>query len=132
MSVALEHEAKRRSKKRKAAAEAEEAAEEEAEDDNGVEDDNIYSLDELTKIKSVEEEAKKAAGPSVDQQELIKAKAEEDNKALLDAYWQFVKANPQDFTGWTYLLQVQTFYPQNGICNQKYYFWPKNDSTKWS
>jgi pre-mRNA-processing factor 39 len=59
----------------------------------------------LTKIKSVEEEAKKAAGPSVDQQELIKAKAEEDNKALLDAYWHFVKHNPQDFTGWTYLLQ---------------------------
>ena len=109
MSVALEHEAKRRSKKRKAAAEAEEAAEEEAEDDTGVEDDNIYSLDELTKIKSVEEEAKKAAGPSVDQQELIKAKAEEDNKALLDAYWHFVKHNPQDFTGWTYLLQVKTF-----------------------
>ena len=68
----------------------------------------LYSLDELTKIKSVEEEAKKAAGPSVDQQELIKAKAEEDNKALLDAYWHFVKHNPQDFTGWTYLLQVKT------------------------
>ena len=108
--MALEHEAKRRSKKRKAAAEAEEAAEEEAEDDTGVEDDNIYSLDELTKIKSVEEEAKKAAGPSVDQQELIKAKAEEDNKALLDAYWHFVKHNPQDFTGWTYLLQVKTLF----------------------
>ena len=24
------------------------------------------------------------------------------------------------------------FYPQNGICIQKYNFWPKNDGEKWS
>ena len=24
------------------------------------------------------------------------------------------------------------FYPQNGICNQKYNFWSKNDGEKWS
>ena len=23
-------------------------------------------------------------------------------------------------------------YPQNGICKQKYNFWPKNDDEKWS
>ena len=41
----------------------------------------------------------------MDQEELIKAKAEEENKALTEAYWEFVKSNPQDFNGWTYLLQ---------------------------
>ena len=24
------------------------------------------------------------------------------------------------------------FYPQNGICIQKYSFWPENDGEKWS
>ena len=42
---------------------------------------------------------------TADQEELIKAKAEEENKALTEAYWEFVKSNPQDFNGWTYLLQ---------------------------
>jgi hypothetical protein len=27
---------------------------------------------------------------------------------------------------------MHRFYPQNGICNQKYNFWPKNDGEKWS
>ena len=27
---------------------------------------------------------------------------------------------------------VHRFYPQNGICIQKYNFWPKNDGEKWS
>ena len=44
-------------------------------------------------------------GPNPDREELLKAKAQEDAKALLQAYWQFVKDNPQDFQGWTYLLQ---------------------------
>ena len=26
---------------------------------------------------------------------------------------------------------IHRFYPQNGICNQKYHFWPKNDGEKW-
>ena len=41
----------------------------------------------------------------MDQEALIKAKAQEDAKSLLEAYWQFVQTNPQDFNGWTYLLQ---------------------------
>ena len=55
LSVALEHEAKRRKKK--------ENVEEVVEEDDIVEDNNIYSLDELTKIRSVEEE-EKSVGPS--------------------------------------------------------------------
>ena len=27
---------------------------------------------------------------------------------------------------------IHRVYPQNGICFQKYYFWPKNDGGKWS
>ena len=27
---------------------------------------------------------------------------------------------------------IHRFYPQNGICVQKYNFWPKNDGEKWS
>ena len=27
---------------------------------------------------------------------------------------------------------LNLFYPQNGICNQKYNFWPKNYGEKWS
>ena len=27
---------------------------------------------------------------------------------------------------------LKRFYPQNGICIQKYHFWPKNDGEKWS
>ena len=27
---------------------------------------------------------------------------------------------------------IHRFYPQNGICIQKYNFWPKNDGEKWS
>ena len=55
LSVALEHEAKRRKKKKN--------VEEVVEEDDIVEDNNIYSLDELTKIRSVEEE-EKSVGPS--------------------------------------------------------------------
>ena len=37
-------------------------------------------------------------------------------------------------THWNVLLDlfIHRFYPQNGICIQKYNFWPKNDGEKWS
>ena len=65
LSVALEHESKRRSKKRKKEDIAEDLDAEEDDSNDAVEDNNIYSLDELTKIKSVEQEEKAGkAGPS--------------------------------------------------------------------
>ena len=30
------------------------------------------------------------------------------------------------------MAYFQACYPQNGICIQKYNFWPKNDGEKWS
>ena len=30
------------------------------------------------------------------------------------------------------MLFNHIFYPQSGICVQKYIFWPKNDGEKWS
>ena len=27
-------------------------------------------------------------------------------RQVLDAYWEFVRENPQDFNGWAYLIQV--------------------------
>ena len=60
--------------------------------------------DEITRMKSKDEENLQQ-GPAVDKDELIKLKATQDAKNLLEAYWQFVKDNPHDFQGWTYLLQ---------------------------
>ena len=31
-----------------------------------------------------------------------------------------------------YELFVHDFHGQNGICNQRYHFWPKNDCKEWS
>ena len=95
LSVALEHEEKRRKKKKK------EVIEEDLEVDNAG-DDFIYSLDEMTRIKNQDQVVQ---GPDVNQDEIIKAKAEQEAKSLLEAYWKFVKDNDKDFNGWTYLLQ---------------------------
>ena len=51
------------------------------------------------------QEDKNLQGPAVDHQELIKQKAAEEGKKLLEAYWKFVDDNQHDFNGWTYLLQ---------------------------
>ena len=96
LSVALEHEEKRRKKKSK-----KEDFEEEEVDNAG--NDIIYSLDEMTRIKNQDDQV--VQGPDVNQDEIIKAKAEQEAKSLLDAYWKFVNDNDKDFNGWTYLLQ---------------------------
>ena len=64
---------------------------------------SISILDEITHMKSQED--KNLQGPAVDHQELIKQKAAEEGKKLLEAYWKFVDDNQHDFNGWTYLLQ---------------------------
>ena len=100
LSVALEMEEKRRKKKKKKDSDPDKDAE------NDVDDENIiYSLDEITRMKSLDNNSNQEQGPSINQEELIKAKSGQDEKALLEAYWQFVKDNPHDFNGWTYLLQ---------------------------
>lgn len=83
VALALEEERK------KAAAQA-------SQDDENV----IYSLDELTAMKQ-----KRVQGPEMTVESVVQRRTEENNKAVLDAYWQFVRENPQDFNGWTYLLQ---------------------------
>jgi hypothetical protein len=30
-----------------------------------------------------------------------------NQRQILDAYWEFVRENPQDFNGWAYLIQVR-------------------------
>ena len=35
----------------------------------------------------------------------MQEKEDYDAKAVLESYWKFVRENPQDFNGWTYLLQ---------------------------
>ena len=38
---------------------------------------------------------------------LVKLSADDYNqRQILDAYWEFVRENPQDFNGWAYLIQA--------------------------
>ena len=34
-----------------------------------------------------------------------------NQRQILDAYWEFVRENPQDFNGWAYLIQVWCVVP---------------------
>ena len=38
-------------------------------------------------------------------QQAAEAQSGYDAQKVLEAHWSFVKTNPQDFNGWTYLLQ---------------------------
>ena len=97
LSVALEMEENRRKRKHEEPTEPEKEPEE---------DNFVYSLDELTRIKSLDQEVAEQ-GPGISAKEMVKNNEDykEDGKKLLEAYWQFVNENPHDFTGWTYLLQ---------------------------
>ncbi len=108
LSVALEMEEKRRTMP-KTTTTTTETPPEESFDDEAV----VYSLDELEQMKAREESelknmATNVQGPKITEQQLSQVQKEKDDydaKRLLDAYWQFVKENPGDFNGWTYLLQ---------------------------
>ena len=61
----------------------------------------------MTRMKSREEEEAanaKIQGPTVDREEMLKEKAIQDNKNLLELHWTFVKERPHDFQGWEHLL----------------------------
>ena len=53
----------------------------------------------------------------------VSHQGERQHRAALDAYWEFVRENPQDFNGWAYLIQVQNkkpkdlFYIITAFCN---------------
>ena len=66
-----------------------------------------FSLDEMARMKSREEEEAanaKVQGPTPDREEMLKEKAIQDNKNLLELHWAFVKERPHDFQGWEHLL----------------------------
>ncbi len=80
-----------------------------------MDDDIIFSLDELTRMQEAETNTPKI-GPELTQQSIEevvrqqreeKAEAQDDKRAreLLQRYWQFVRENPRDFNGWCYLVQ---------------------------
>ena len=37
---------------------------------------------------------------------MLPAAASQGHRQALDAYWEFVRENPQDFNGWVYLIQA--------------------------
>ncbi|CAB4053989.1 PRPF39 [Lepeophtheirus salmonis] len=100
LSVALEME-----EKRKKECSVKEVPEEKSEN----EDTNIYSLNQMTvnQLHQEQEDANRV-GPQISQDQLVKAAENNpgyDAKMLLESYWSFVKENPRDFNGWTYLVQ---------------------------
>jgi len=66
-------------------------------------DRSELSLDELTTLRQLE--AKLGVGYGQSQGPCIPVAAQ-GQRAVLDAYWEFVRENPQDFNGWAYLIQA--------------------------
>lgn len=62
------------------------------------------SIDELTTLRQLE--AKLGLGQGQSQGPMIPAAAAQGHRQALDAYWEFVRENPQDFNGWVYLIQA--------------------------
>merc|ERR1719193_2543700 len=108
MAVALEMEEKRRAEewekmelenKKKEA----QRLQTEADDLAREADRSELSLDELTTLRQLE--AKLGVGYGQSQGPCIPVAAQ-GQRAVLDAYWEFVRENPQDFNGWAYLIQA--------------------------
>ena len=57
----------------------------------------------MIKLNSTLKGLTKVQGPQEDA--AVAAANERASKDLLDSYWQFVRENPNDFQGWTYLIQ---------------------------
>ena len=62
------------------------------------------SLDELTTLRQLE--ARLGLGQTQSQGPCIPSSATQGHRQALDAYWEFVRENPQDFNGWVYLIQA--------------------------
>ncbi len=70
----------------------------------------IYSLDEMEMFQKQEEEGQRGRvqGPEISEADMVKAAQDQEGynaKLVLESYWSFVRENPRDFNGWTYLLQ---------------------------
>ena len=107
LAVAMEMEEKR---KREAAEKGEDSDDgDEGEEGEGGGGDMVYSLDEITasmqkgQHPGAAKGLTKVQGPQEDA--AVAAANERALKDLLDSYWQFVRENPNDFQGWTYLIQ---------------------------
>ena len=118
LSVALEMEEKRRRQQQQqkaSSAKAGGADDKEADargGENDVDDDGevIYSLDEMTLFNQRQEEIQRSqvVGPEISETEMVASASQKEDynaKLLLETYWSFVRENPRDFNGWTYLLQ---------------------------
>jgi hypothetical protein len=108
LSVALEMEEKRRQMSKKV--EGEEGGNDEGEKVGDGEDQMIYSLDEMSMFEKQEEDDQKGRmqGPEISETDLVQAAQDQEGynaKVVLESYWSFVRENPRDFNGWTYLLQ---------------------------
>jgi hypothetical protein len=69
------------------------------------------SLDELTTLRQLEARlghalASQSEGPMIPQL-AADSGGDYNQRQILDAYWEFVRENPQDFNGWAYLIQVK-------------------------
>ena len=62
------------------------------------------SIDELTTLRQLE--AKLGINQGQTQGPQIPSAAGQGQRQALDAYWEFVRENPQDFNGWVYLIQA--------------------------
>merc|ERR1719206_203594 len=113
MAVALEMEEKRRRKEweeikeakrmkdaRRLQKEADELAKEAERSD--------LSLDELTTLRQLEAKLGVGLGQSTGPQlpSINPNQSQQQHRHALDAYWEFVRDNPQDFSGWAYLIQA--------------------------
>ena len=114
LDVGLKMEEKRRLERMQAIKEGR-ATEEDYTEEYNYEHNMVFSLDEIEERKRREEDAAKAAaqmGPQMGPeglshiQQALEAQSDYDAQKVLAAHWDFVKTNPGDFNGWTYLLQV--------------------------
>ncbi|XP_023326591.1 uncharacterized protein LOC111700016 [Eurytemora carolleeae] len=111
-AVALEMEEKRRKEeweKMEVEVKTKESAriQREAEDLQREAERSELSLDELTTLRQLEAKLGHALGQS--QGPMIPEPGVGDDynqRQILDAYWEFVRENPQDFNGWAYLIQA--------------------------
>ena len=113
MAVALEMEERRMKKEREAAAEEKrlqdgKRLQKEAEELAKEAERSELSIDELTTLRQLEAKLGVGFGQSRGPQlpAVNPHQGQQQHRAALDAYWQFVRENPQDFNGWAYLINA--------------------------
>merc|ERR1719341_1519012 len=113
MAVALEMEEKRRRKEWEEIKEAKRVKEakrlqKEADELAKEAERSDLSLDELTTLRQLEAKLGVGFGQSTGPQlpTINPNQGQQQHRQALDAYWEFVRDNPQDFSGWAYLIQA--------------------------